>query len=96
MKDSTSPKEDMDMAEHKIYIKIWNPDTNEDELRAFGTDEIDELMEMGIIDTDSLGYAMKDQMGFFMAMEIVKDREFTYAELANHYLELTGSDIIIE
>lgn len=84
------------MAEHKIYIKIWNPDTNEDELREFGTDEVDELMDMEILDADSLGWAMKDQEAFDKAMEIMEGTAFTYAEFLNHYLELTDSRIVVE
>ena len=42
----------------KIYIQFWNADTDEWEWREFSTDEVDELMQLEIIDCDSLGYAM--------------------------------------
>lgn len=87
------------MANNKIYIKIWNPDTNEDEWREFNTSEIDELMEQEIIDTDTLGWAMKDSQALSDAIDFVSQnspRGFTFEAIVDKYIEMTGQEIRIE
>lgn len=79
-----------------IYLKIWNADTNEDEEREFFTSEIDELMDAEIIDTDALGYAMKDTAAFAEVMDELDGKAYTYGEIVERYIERTGERIVIE
>lgn len=80
-----------------IYIEMWNADTNEWEWREFSTKEIDELMEMGIIDEDTLGYAMKDLETFESIFEEMdaENRPFTFCEFVERYIKSTGEEIRI-
>ena len=87
------------MESKKIYIEFWNADTGEWEWREFATDEIDSLMEMEIIDTDSLGYAMGvDQEAFDNALIHMTElnRAFSYKEFVDYFLSLTDKEIRIK
>ena len=86
------------MANRKILITRWNADKDADEWLEFDTNEIDGLFEMGIIDADTLGFAMNDQEAFEKAFEAMEsaDHSFTHAELVNVYIDNTTQEIRIE
>lgn len=81
-----------------IYIQFWNADTAEWEWREFATSDIPELMELEIIDTDALGYAMDDQAAFDKVTDaMIEAREpWTYERMVNTYLENTDHEIRIK
>jgi hypothetical protein len=81
-----------------IYIEFWNADTPGWEWREFSTSEITDLMEMGIIDFDALGYAMDDQDAFDKVLELMSEsREaWTGERLVNTYLDHTDHEIRIK
>jgi hypothetical protein len=81
-----------------IYIQFWNADTAEWEWREFATGDIPELMELGIIDTGALGYAMDDQAAFDKVMDaMIEAREpWTYERMVNTYLDHTDHEIRIK
>lgn len=82
----------------KIYIQFWNADTDEWEWREFSTDEVDELMQLEIIDCDSLGYAMGvDQDAFEAALLHMTElnRAFSYKDFVDYYLSITDKEIRI-
>lgn len=86
------------MKANKIYIQFWNPNTDEYEWREFATDEIDELMRLGIIDEDLLGFAMGiDQAAFDEALIRMTElnRPWCYKEFADTFLSLTDKEIRI-
>lgn len=80
-----------------IYIEFYKEDGESTEWRGFFTSEIEELMESGIIDTDMLGYAMKDMDSFNKAYdELVKTgKPFGYKEWVDKYIELSGQEVRI-
>lgn len=84
------------MEEKRVYLQIWNPDTDELEWREFSIDEVDELMDCEILDTDTLGYAMDNAEAFEKVMEMVSGRVFTYSEVVREYTRLTNEDLRIE
>ena len=85
------------MASKKIYIQFWNADTAKFEWREFATSEIDGLMELEIIDNDSLGYAMDDHKAFDVVMDaMIAAREpWSYENMVNAYMEHTDHQIKI-
>lgn len=80
-----------------IYIQFWNADTGAFEWREFYTSEIDELMDSGIIDNDTLGYAMDDSEAFNAAMDKLdaSGEAWSYERFVNEYLDLTDHEIRI-
>ena len=81
-----------------IYVKFWNPDTNEDEWRVFYTSEIQSLYDLGIIDEDGIGYAMKNQEAFDSVMLELAEKQggFTLQDFVERYIDMTGEEIRIE
>ena len=87
------------MKEKKIYIEFFNADENKNEWREFSTDEIDELMRLGIIDEDLLGYAMgTDQTAFDNALIHMSElnRMWCYKEFVDYFLDHTDKEIRIK
>lgn len=82
----------------RIYLELWNPETDTYYKLGFLPEDIDFLMEKEIISTDSLGAAMNDQDAFEVALlEMTgKNRPFSYSDLVGEYLSLTKEDIIIK
>ena len=85
------------MAIERIHIARWNPDTNKTEWDNYSTKDIDFLMEKEVIDTDTLGYAMRDHDAFAKALDNVSAKlgSFSYSDLVGEYLSLTNKDIWI-
>lgn len=79
----------------KIYLRIWNPDTNEEDKWEFTAREIDELVEMEILDADTIGAAMDDTEAFAKVLEELSEKAYTYGNIAKRYIELTGKDLEI-
>ena len=86
------------MAEKKIYIQFWSADRGAYEWREFSTGEIDELMDLGIIDEDTLGYAMDDHDAFDQAMEALEKsgEAWSYGRFVAEYLSRTDHEIRTE
>lgn len=82
----------------RIFIEFYNADKDEMEWRAFSPEEIDDLMRLEILDTDSLGYAMDDQKAFDEALirATQKGGVFSYSDIVKTYLSLTDKDIRIK
>ena len=85
------------MAQNRIYISRWNPDTNHTEWDNYSVKDIDFLVEKEIIDLDTLGWCMRDQDAFNKALEnaYAKYGSFSCSDLVNEYLSLTNKDIWI-
>ena len=77
------------MTNQKIYLNIWNPDTNEDEWREFAVEEIDELCSMGIIDADMIGAAMNQEL-FEKAMQKLECTVFTMSQIVSEYMAIAN------
>lgn len=75
--------------EKKIYLNIWNPDTNEEEWREFAIDEIDELYESEIIDEDMIGAAMDEEL-FDKTMQRFEGKTFTMSEIVSEYMDVAN------
>lgn len=80
-----------------VYIEFYNSDTGAIEWREFAPAEIDELMRLEIIDTDSLGYYMDDTEAFDAMIKAVSasNRPWSYGEMVNYYLDHTDREIRI-
>lgn len=88
----------MKTKEARIFLEMWNPETDKMEWMPFAAEDIDFLMEKEIIDTDSLGYAMNDSEAFEMALLKITEmkRSFTYSEFVENYLSITDENIHIK
>ena len=75
--------------EKKIYLNIWNPDTDTEEWREFAIDEIDELYEMEIIDEDMIGAAMNEDL-FDKTMQRLEGKTFTMSQIVSEYMEIAN------
>lgn len=82
----------------RIYIETWDTKKFKFKWVGYGTEDIDTLMDVGIIDTDSLGWAMNDSKAFNKAMDFISQYpgEFSYSEFVEMYLSLTDEDIRIK
>lgn len=83
--------------ENCIYIEFYKEDGESTEWREFLTSDIEDLMRYEIIDTDTLGYAMKDMESFDKAFDELRNsgKPFGYKEVADKYIELSGQEIRI-
>lgn len=79
----------------RIHLELWNADTNASEWLDFSAEEVNSLMDLGIIDEDTLGYAMKDQQAFDGAFECLSAGLITWADLVIEYLKRTTQDLWI-
>ena len=86
----------MKNTQHYIYLKIWNPETDETEERPFYTSEVEDLIDAEIIDDDMLGAAMKNVEAFTEVMRELEGTAYTYEDIVNAYIEKTGERVVID
>jgi hypothetical protein len=85
------------MKKERIYIKIWNADTDTEELRPFSVEDAVELLQPEE-DPDTLAWAMgqTDQAALDKVFDDMWSESFTYVEVLNRFLKYTDKDLVIE
>ena len=81
-----------------LYIEFYDADAGKMEWRKFEPSEVDSLMELGILDTDTLGYYMQDKEAFEKAMSEIScvSGPMSYGQLVAVYLTHSDSDLMIK
>lgn len=83
---------------NRVFLDIQNHETGRMLQMEFSPEEVDGLVKNGIVDIDSLGYAMtEDQKAFDEALiqQVEKGAIFSYSDLVKAYLTITGKDVRI-
>lgn len=80
-----------------IYIQFWNADTGEMEWREFASCDVDSLMELEILDVDTLGYYMDDPVAFDATLLAMTEKGgvWSWGDLVADYLARTDHEIRI-
>lgn len=80
-----------------LYIQFYNADMGRNEWLKFDPAEVDSLMDLGILDTDTLGYFMQDKDAFDKALDSISKAPgpMNYGQFVSEYLKTADSDIRI-